>query len=51
MKRIRILMNKFIHSGLSILAISKIVMYEFWYDFVKPRYEELCYMDTDSFIV
>ena len=29
-------------------------MYEFWYDFVKPKYGEkakLCYMDTDSFIV
>ena len=29
-------------------------MYEFWYDYVKPKYREnakLCYMDTDSFIV
>ena len=29
-------------------------MYEFWYDYVKPKYGEntkLCYMDTDSFIV
>ena len=29
-------------------------MYEFWYDYVKPKYDEnskLCYMDTDSFIV
>ena len=29
-------------------------MYEFWYDYVKPNYEEkanLCYTDTDSFIV
>ena len=28
-------------------------MYEFWYDYVKPKYGEkvkLCYMDTDSFI-
>ena len=29
-------------------------MHEFWYDYVKPKYEEkakLCYMDTESFIV
>ena len=29
-------------------------MYEFWYDYVKPKYGEntkLCYMDTDSFVV
>ena len=29
-------------------------MYEFWYDYVKPKYNEkakLCYMDTDSFIL
>ena len=29
-------------------------MYEFWYDYVKPKYSEnakICYMDTDSFIV
>ena len=28
-------------------------MYEFWYDYVKPKYDEnaeLCYIDTDSFI-
>ena len=36
------------------LEISKIVMYEFWYDYVKLKYNKkvkLCYMDTDSFIV
>ena len=29
-------------------------MYEFWYDYVKPKYGEnvkLCYIDTGSFIV
>ena len=47
-------MNKPIYLGLSILEISKILMYEFWYDYMKPKYGDnikLCYMDTDSFII
>ena len=47
-------MNKAIYLGLSVLELSKIVMYEFWYDYVKPKYRQktkLCFMDTDSFIV
>ena len=47
-------MNKPVYLGLSILVLSKIVMYEFWYDYVKPKYEEkakLCYVDTYSFTV
>ena len=47
-------MKKPVYLGLSRLEISKILMYEFWYDIVKPRYGEkwkLCYMDTDGFIV
>ena len=54
MKETEILMNKSVHLGLSILKISKMLMYEFWYDYVKPKYSEkvkLCYIDTDSFIV
>ena len=37
-----------------ILEISKTLMYEFWYDYMKPKYNndvKLCYMDTDSFIM
>ena len=47
-------MNKYVYLGLSILELSKILMNEFWYNYIKPKYGEkvkLCYMDTDSFIV
>ena len=43
--------NKTVYLGLSILELSKILLYEFWYDYVKPIYEKkakLCYMDTVS---
>ena len=53
-KKAQILMNKPNYLGLSILDLSKTVMYEFWYNYVKPKYGEnakLCYMDTGSFIV
>ena len=54
MKKIKVKMNKPIYLGLSILEISKTLMYEFWYDYMKPKYNDkvkLCYMDTDSFIM
>ena len=40
--------------GLSLLELSKILMYEIWYDYVNSKYGEkakLWYMDTNSFIV
>ena len=40
MKKTEILMNKAVYLGLSILELSKMLMYEFWYDFVKPKYHE-----------
>ena len=40
MRKIQILMNKAVYLGLSILELRKIVMYEFWYDYVKPKYRE-----------
>ena len=54
MKKTKVKMNKPIYLGLSILEISKILMYEFWYDYMKPKYNDnvkLCYMDTDSFVM
>ena len=54
MKKTKIKMNKPIYLGLSVLEISKTLMYEFWYDYMKRKYGndvKLCYMDTDSFII
>lgn len=54
MSQTSILMNKPISVGMAILDISKVVMYEYYYDFLKPKYGsniELAYTDTDSFIV
>ena len=54
MRKVKLKMNKPIYLGLSILDISKITMYEFWYDYVKSKYEDkarLYYMDTGSFVV
>ena len=54
MKKIKVKMNKPVYLGLSILKNSKTLMYEFWYDYIKPKYQnyaKLCYMDTDSFII
>ena len=53
-KKIKVKINKLVYLGLSILEISKILMYEFWYDHVKPKYQDnvkLCFMDTGSFII
>ena len=54
MKRTKVKMNKPIYLGLSILEIIKLLMYEFWYDYMKLKYGDnvkLCYMDTNSFIM
>ena len=53
-RKTQILMNKPNYLGLSILDLSKTVIYEFQYDYVKSKYGEkakLCYVDADSFIV
>ena len=54
MKKTEVKMNKPVYLGQAILNISKTLMYELWYDYIKPKYGEkakLCYMDTDSFII
>ena len=47
-------MNKPVYLGMSILDISKTLMYEFWYNYDKPKYNDkakLCYMDTDNSVL
>ena len=54
MKKTEILINKPVCFRLSILELNKILMYEFCYFYVKPKYDEkprLRYMDTNSFFV
>ena len=54
MKKAKGKMNKLVYLGLSILEIGKTLIYELWYDYMKPKYGDnvkLCYMDTDSFIM
>ena len=54
MKKTKVKMNKPVYLGMSILDISKTLMSEFWYDYIKPKYgdrAEIFYMDTDSFII
>ena len=54
MGKIKVVMNKPVYLGQAILDLSKIVMYEFHYDYMKCKYADdkltLCYMDTDSLI-
>ena len=54
MKEARVKMAKPLYLGISILDISKILMYEFWYGYIRPKYgnkANLCYTDTDSFVI
>ena len=53
MGKIKVVMNKLVYLGQAILDLSKIVMYEFHYDYTIPKYGDslkLCYMDTDSLV-
>lgn len=53
MHKTNIMMNKPIAVGMAILDISKVVMYDYYYNFLKKKYRErirLAYTDTDSFL-
>ena len=54
LKKIKVRIDKAVYLGFSILEISKTLMYELLYYYIKPKYQsnaKLCYMDTDSFII
>ena len=54
MKKTKVKMTKPIYLGMSMLDISKTLMYEFWYGYIKPKYGDrarLCYTDTDNFVI
>ena len=54
MKQTKVQMHQPIYLGMSILDISKTRMHEFWYDNVKPKYQDrakLCHMNTESFVI
>ena len=53
MGKIKEVMNKPVYLGQAILDLSKLIMYEFHYDYMLPKYGKnlkLCYMDTDSYV-
>ena len=54
MGKIKIKMNKPVYLGQAILDLSKTIMYEFHYDYMKKKYNEvdfkLLYMNTDSLV-
>ena len=53
-KKMKVKMNKPVYLGLSKLEISKTLLYEFWYDYIKPNCQynaKLCYMNAINFII
>ena len=54
MGKVKVVMNKPVYLDQVILDLSKIIMYEFHYDYMVPKYGleklKLCYMDTDSLV-
>ena len=53
-KKTRVKIAKPLYLGMSILDISKKLMYEFWYDYIVPKYGDrvkLCYTDIDTYII
>ena len=53
MKKTSLTMNKPVYLGMSILDLSKIIMFDFHYKYIKPKYgnhAKLLFTDTDSFL-
>ena len=53
MKKTSLTMNKPVYLGMCILDLSKIIMYDFHYNYIKPKYGDktkLLFTDTDSFL-
>ena len=53
MGQIKVVMNKPVYPGQAILDLSKIAMYDFNYDYMKPKYGgnlKICCMDTDLLV-
>ena len=53
-KKKKVKTNKLIYLVMSVLDISKTLLYKFWYDYIKTNYEDgpkLCYTDTDSLMI
>ena len=53
MEKIDVKMNKTVYQGLSVLEVYKIAIYDYCYDYIKPKYGKIakvCYMDMGSFM-
>ena len=54
MHKTKLVLNKLVHTGMTILENSKILMYDFFYNHLKAKYGGICqlvYTDTDSLIL
>ena len=54
MKKAKAKMNTPVYLGMSVLGINKTLTFDFWHDYIKPKYEDnanLCCMSIDSFFI